>query len=646
MARAFSVRFSLRFKLISVLLTVMILILVLSNALFYWSTKDELVKDAVQQNKLVSEQINLEIIQSQQGETYIDHLLGNELRVAAVAAKYALPKDAANVTNAQLVQLSKELGISDITLLQPTKTDIVGVKSSDPKEIGLSTKGMGAWYLAFQDLLKGIPPNPSFGLAGPHYWSGPFANASSNPSKVDKWGYFYDGSTNYIIDPYIESESISDYTKYVSAGAFIDHIQKSEPEILSIAVLNKTFGSKPIQYSYQGSSWVDVANQPIMYGTYAYQNRTLDVADKNRAYQTNQVVSATDVVHGTKVLKTFIPETVNHARYVVEVVTNYSVVSNTLHQAVKSGLGISLILLIIIMVLSYVASEFLVRPLRRITATVDQIASRNFQTPVAVHRTDEIGLLASRVNAMSQNIVEFLHDSIRKERGQGVDYLVMTTHALVHELGNPLVAIKYLTDFLPKVQPDLNEKGQEVISRMRTASEYANRVVREFSEFLKNGRLHFQKCEVTEIVEEAVSLSRPLADSSQVVIEMVNEPSMTPILAEVDKDKLLMALVNLMKNGIDAIDDTQVNRMIHVEVSMEENDIQIDVSDTGHGIPEDQWESIFLPYSSTKKNGLGLGLTFSGFVVLAHGGIIQVVESGPSGTTMRLTLPLKHKNTP
>src|SRR5579875_485851 len=222
-ARKF-IRFSLRNKVLIIFLSTVSVILLLSNYLFYLSSQNILVQDANQQNRVLSKEISSQIQISELGKQSIENLVGDELRIAALVAKYALNPDAAKISNQELVQLSHEIGITDITLLQPKNGDIVGVKSSDPKEINLSTKGWSGWFTAFQQLLEHKPVNVGFGESGPNYWSGPIANAASDPKAVDKWGYFYDGSTNYIIDPYVRDTAIKSYEQSTSPMAIVQSI--------------------------------------------------------------------------------------------------------------------------------------------------------------------------------------------------------------------------------------------------------------------------------------------------------------------------------------------------------------------------------------------------------------------------------------
>lgn len=624
----------------AIFFAVMLVILILSNSLYYLSNKSLLERQAVQQNELISEQLNLDIEQSQAGQSYINNMLGDKLRMASLVAEYALPPKASDISNQQLKALAKKIGVNNITLLQKVPGDIVGVKSSDPKEVGLSTKNMGLWYQAFQDLWNGNPSASKFGKSAPNFWTGPFTNASSNPNQVDKFGYYYDGSTDYIIDPFIETSSLELYAKDVGAPSFIERLQKSDAEVLAIAVLNKTFGEKPITYSYKGSTWVDVSNQPVMYGRYLYPNVKQDVASKNEAYQTNQVVSTTDVASGRKVLKTFVPEEVGKDRYVVEVVTDYNVVSRTLHEQLENSLLISIGLLLLLIAASYVASGFIIRPLRRITDRVDRIAHRDFDQPVDLRRTDEIGVLAERVDLMANNLLGYLHESARKERGVGVDYFVMVTHALIHELRHPLVSLKYLLEFFPRVQHELSPQGEEVFRRMGVSTQYASSVVAEFNDFLKNGKLKLKEENLIEVVHDALQVASPLVEVANVSLELVVPVDSDEIVTLIDKDKLRMVFVNLIKNALDAIADVDRDGHIQVEIRRERDRVCVDIFDNGRGIPMEEWESIFMPYHSTKKTGIGLGLTFCGLVVVSHGGIVHVTESTEEGTLMEMTLPI------
>ncbi len=151
----------------------------------------------------------------------LENQIGEKLRVAAIAAKEALNPDINKVTNEQLVELSKKLGVSHITLMVKEEDDIRGVKSSDPHERNLSTKDWDYWYTAFQQLFTDHNVTIPEGQKLPNYWSGPVNVSASNPDHVDKWGYYYDGTTNYIISPYMRDNQIMDVENQIGPDAIV-----------------------------------------------------------------------------------------------------------------------------------------------------------------------------------------------------------------------------------------------------------------------------------------------------------------------------------------------------------------------------------------------------------------------------------------
>lgn len=201
-------------KKLSIFFTLLVLcILLANNTLHYIRSKNRLTEFNQREITLVTEEIAYEVENSKNSASYMEDRMAQELRTASIAIQQSLPADYRDVTNDELKQLAKKLMVSHITLLAPVAGDIIGVKSSDPKEINMSTKEWGYWYTSFQQLLSQQPVTATKGLTLPHYWSGPIEVASSNPNHIDKWGYYYDGSTNYIIDPYFRDQHVLDFEK-------------------------------------------------------------------------------------------------------------------------------------------------------------------------------------------------------------------------------------------------------------------------------------------------------------------------------------------------------------------------------------------------------------------------------------------------
>ena len=646
------IRFSLRIKVLIVFLTTVVAVLLLSNYLYYLSSKNILVQNATDRNRSLTRDMSSQISLSEKGTQYVDTLIGDNLRTASLVAKYALNPNAAKVTNQQLTALAREIGVSDITLLQPRDGDIVGVKSSDPKEINLSTKNWSYLYPAFQHLLTehNVPATPGFGTVGRNYLTIPFSTANSNTQEINKWGYFDDGSTNYIIVPFVHDTVMKAYNSLTGPEAIVQSIKNSDSRILEITAFNpNAFGNKPILYHANGATWVDVRNSPVMFGTYTYSDKNRDVAAVHQANNQDTPVSFEDVVAGKTVLKTFIPVRTGDVSYVVGFVTDYAVIQNVLNQQIHNAISISLAMLVLVSIVSFFASGYIVKPLSTITRRVEQISEIKFDetepVPVPVHRNDEIGALAVKVNDMSQNISEYmysLHESIRSERKFSMSYLGIVSSGLVHELRNPSVALKNLIEMFPATQP-LDEKGQKILQHMKMASEHLNSIVSDFADFIRNGKLNLAFSNASDIAKEAVGFMRPITEMNAVDLELLLPSPESPILF-VDRDKLRQVLVNLLKNGIDAIDPNATQRFVRLEIQTSNNTVQFEVTDSGHGIPHDRWDTIFTPFATKKgDHGIGLGLALSKFIIHSSGGTIAVVCSDTTGTTIRVGIPISSR---
>jgi hypothetical protein len=186
---------------------VMTLILVGINTVYYVTTKQTLKKNQNEKVRLIVNNVRSSIDSTRKAEDYFNLLLAQQLRQSSIAIQQSLPPKIDQVKNEQLVELSKKLGLEGITLFVQTKDDVVGVKSSSPEEIGLSTKDWanGKWYLMFKQLLEkhDVTLIPGFGEKLENFWSGPIDTSMSNPSTINKWGYYNDGTTDYLINPYI-----------------------------------------------------------------------------------------------------------------------------------------------------------------------------------------------------------------------------------------------------------------------------------------------------------------------------------------------------------------------------------------------------------------------------------------------------------
>jgi diguanylate cyclase (GGDEF)-like protein len=395
---------SIKTKLSTVISLIVTVFLIANNFLNYVSTKEALLQDQEQQMEMIAKEVRIAIENSEIGSRQVEDLIGRELRVAAIAAKHALDPDINNVTNEQLRQLADKLGISDITLFAPVGDDIVGLKSSDPKEIGLSTKDWGYWFTALKQLLENQSVSIPEGQKLPNYWAGPIDVASSDPVHVSKWGYYYDGTTNYIIDPYVKDVDIREYERLTGPKAVIEKTLANNSALLEITGFNpRTFGREPIITKNNGVEYIELGNRPILFGDYTYQDKR-DQESIEQATKTGKLVRLNTVVNDKRVIKSFIPIHSAPQPYVIGVVTDYQVVQDVLNKQLLNNVLISLTLVLIVFVTCYLLAGRIVRPLHHILQKVNEIAEGNFGSRVLIERRDELGLLAEQVNLMSENL--------------------------------------------------------------------------------------------------------------------------------------------------------------------------------------------------------------------------------------------------
>ncbi|MEL6876067.1 MAG: ATP-binding protein, partial [Pseudomonadota bacterium] len=103
--------------------------------------------------------------------------------------------------------------------------------------------------------------------------------------------------------------------------------------------------------------------------------------------------------------------------------------------------------------------------------------------------------------------------------------------------------------------------------------------------------------------------------------------------------QIQQVMVNLMRNAIEAMDQSSVKRLGISVRSASDNQLEISVSDTGSGIDPDMGDKIFNPFASTKGDGMGLGLSICRTIVEAHEGKIRVEANPDGGAIFRITLP-------
>jgi signal transduction histidine kinase len=234
-------------------------------------------------------------------------------------------------------------------------------------------------------------------------------------------------------------------------------------------------------------------------------------------------------------------------------------------------------------------------------------------------------------------------DAIRAGRFSLVSAMAST---LAHEINQPVTAARALArsvqHLLRGATPDLS-RADHNLTTLVSEIDAAGNIVRRIREFLQRGPL-MGDVDVRGLLEDVLVLVEQEAASADVRIEVVVEDGLPALRA--DRGQLEQVLLNLVRNSIDAISGARM-RAGHIRLTAQRSgrpsDVLISVRDNGPGISADIAGRLFEPLTTSKRDGLGLGLSICETIAAAHGGRIWLEVTGADATEFRLTVPFKSR---
>ncbi len=228
--------------------------------------------------------------------------------------------------------------------------------------------------------------------------------------------------------------------------------------------------------------------------------------------------------------------------------------------------------------------------------------------------------------------VKNLEEDLR--RSERLAALGKMAAGVAHELRNPLSSIKGLALVLQsKFQQ--NNRDRETATILVQEVERLNRSISELLDYARPQQLKKKYFDMSRLLEKAVSLIRIDADAAGVELDTAFEEKLPPLYG--DEDKLTQVVLNLLLNGIQAMENGGV---LTVRVGATERKIEIVVSDTGCGIKEKDLGRVFDPYFTTKPDGTGLGMAMSAKIVEEHGGEVKLQSEYGTGTSVIIDIPI------
>ncbi len=203
--------------------------------------------------------------------------------------------------------------------------------------------------------------------------------------------------------------------------------------------------------------------------------------------------------------------------------------------------------------------------------------------------------------------------------------------SLAHEINQPLGAILNNAEAAKILLSQAQAKQEaipEIIDDIIQDAKRAGDVIRKVRSVVKKMDAQFEPLRVNPLIDDALALVQNSLTMSNVTLR----PDLEPDLADIwgDRVRLQQVLVNLVTNAVDAMKETP-SRILTVRSSMDGPDmVTVSVSDSGPGLAEDRRERVFEPFVTTKKDGLGLGLSICRSIIEEHGGRIWA-DNNPGG---------------
>ncbi|MGP7818574.1 sensor histidine kinase [Niallia sp. 01092] len=222
------------------------------------------------------------------------------------------------------------------------------------------------------------------------------------------------------------------------------------------------------------------------------------------------------------------------------------------------------------------------------------------------------------------------------ERQKKLDYTGNLTASLVHEVKNSLVVINGYSKLLSELEA-LPKQGYRMNSMIHTATQQIDELIQNYMKYIKNNSIDYKMVDLNEIIDDAIKLTKELTKENSVEVSFVRKYK--TLKAYVNQTYLKQVLINLIKNSVEAIPKDRGLRKITISTNVEADMILLNIIDTGKGIPIENWETIFDPFITDKKEGFGLGLPFVKKIMFEHRGDIKVVDSSSNGTNLLIILP-------
>jgi len=299
-------------------------------------------------------------------------------------------------------------------------------------------------------------------------------------------------------------------------------------------------------------------------------------------------------------------------------------------------INLYLILFLASVIVAVILSDKITQPLSLIREKLRGIQLGKKNEQINYQAEDEIGALVQEYNHKVEELAESAELLARSERESAWREMAKQ---IAHEIKNPLTPMKLNIQYLQRAKEEKNEHYDDFFERVTKnlieQIDTLSGIATEFSNFAQIPKARNEVFNLIEVLQNVCSLFEP----NQNLHFTLETGGLKELRVFADKEQFSRALLNLVKNGIQAIPADQKGEM-RISVLLGESVILITIKDNGTGISEEAQENMFQPNFTTKTSGMGLGLSIVKSIVDNFGGKIWYTTEQNEGTTFYIEMPV------
>lgn len=292
-----------------------------------------------------------------------------------------------------------------------------------------------------------------------------------------------------------------------------------------------------------------------------------------------------------------------------------------------------LLTIVALVIITTLIARSITIPVRRLTKAVDDLSKGKLKGEITVRSGDEIETLVDGFNRMARDLDENTRKLLHAEK---IAAWREVARRLAHEIKNPLspiqLSIQSLVKNYERGSEDFAERLRETGKTVLEEVDRLRRLADEFSSFAKLPKPLMEESDMNEL---AVSVARMHTDIQGIKVTTDLDRRVPKI--KYDREQMKQVLINLIKNGIEAIDGEGKVKIV-TRFYPRRNRVELTVEDNGAGMTEEEMRQVFNPYFTTKRGGTGLGLAIALSIVNDHGGRLWVESRRGVGTTFHVEL--------